>query len=540
VDSGATNDFVSRAFIDKYQLLDQLLPTTRRVRGYDGQAALAAGTFVSELELHCPTAPEGKHRDTARRQFLVAQLHSDDVILGMPWLTEWNPDIDFQLKRIRISHGEEPRELPLVAPPQDPTTTNRIISEVQQLYEEHEDPVSDGSLSELLSRSTRGDSIAELVARNDDRGSQRSPTTKHRPDAAGAAGLESSQLALSRDRLLKEFKDVFPDGLPAGLPPSRGHELHIKLVDGARPPAQVPPRVSQKHAAFEKKWLQDMLAKRLISKSQSQYAAPHFYVEKPETSTTGEYRAVTDFRRLNAITLKNKYPLPRADQLFDKLAHAKYFTKIDLRTGFYQILISEADRHKTAFTTGQGLFEYNVLPMGLCNSPGVFMQLMNDIFREFLGQSVLVFLDDIIVYSNSIEEHEQHVRAALQRLREHRLFAKLSKSALCQTEVEFLGHWVGQRGLRVMDDKIEAVRDWPTPTNIRELRAFLGLAGYYRRFVRNFSGIALPLTELTRTVTHQKLERAWGPKQQLAFVELKRGSASAGPRQWPTANRLPV
>lgn len=525
VDTGATNDFVSQSFVDKHQLKDQLLPTTRRVRGYDGQVASAAGTLVSELVLTCPTAPGGKQQEIARRQFLVANLHSDDVILGIPWLTDLDVDINFQRKRIRIPHSDGPRQLPLVWPVQGQRANNRIITEVQQLFEEHEDPVANGSLAELLGRSTHTDSIAELMARNDDRGPRQ--TTTHRSDGAGATSLETSRLAQSRDRLLAEFKDVFPDSLPAGLPPSRGHELQIKLVDGARPPAQVPPRVSQKHATFEKKWLQDMLAKRLISKSQSQYAAPHFYVEKPETPTTGEYRAVTDFRRLNAITLKNKYPLPRADQLFDRLAHAKYFTKIDLRTGFYQILISEADRHKTAFTTGQGLFEYNVLPMGLCNSPGVFMQLMNDIFREFLGQSVLVFLDDIIVYSNTIEEHEQHVRRALQRLREHRLFAKLSKSALCQTEVEFLGHWVGQRGLRVMDNKIEAVRDWPTPTNIRELRAFLGLAGYYRRFVRNFSSIALPLTELTRTVTHQRLERAWGTKQQLAFAELKRALQAA-------------
>ena len=195
-----------------------------------------------------------------------------------------------------------------------------------------------------------------------------------------------------------------------------------------------------------------MLEKQLIRKSQSEYAAPHFYVDKPETPTTGEYRAVTDFRALNAVTVKNKYPLPRADQLFDRLAHAKYFSKIDLRTGFYQILIAEADRHKTAFITSQGLFEYNVLPMGLCNSPGVFMQLMNDTFRDMLGESVLVFLDDIIVFSDTLEDHERHLRRALQKLRAQRLYAKKSKSTLCAHEVEFLGHLVGRRGLRVMQD----------------------------------------------------------------------------------------
>ncbi len=289
----------------------------------------------------------------------------------------------------------------------------------------------------------------------------------------------------------------------------------------------MPPRINAKHAAYEAKWLKEMLAKGLVVPSQSAYAAPHFYVEKADTATTGDYRAVTDYRAINALTVKNRYPLPRADTLFERLAHAKYFTKIDLRTGFYQILIAEADRHKTAFTTSVGLFEYTVLPMGLCNSPAVFMQLMNDTFRDQLNASVLVFLDDIIVFSESIEDHERHVRWALQRLRAQRLYAKMSKSALCVREVEFLGHYVGGDGLRVMQDKVDAVSAWPVPKNISELRAFLGLAGYYRRFVRDFSAIALPLTELTRTLSTRRLADHWTTRQQLAFVQLKRALQEA-------------
>ena len=186
----------------------------------------------------------------------------------------------------------------------------------------------------------------------------------------GQAAAEDPALSALRKRVLAEHADVFPDKLPAGLPPGRGHELRIELRPGTRPPYRQQPRSNQKHAAFEAKWIKDMLANGHIKHSQSEYAAPHFYVSKPDSETTGEYRAVTDYRLLNQQTVKNRYPLPRADQLFDKLAHAKYFSKIDLRTGFYQILIAEQDRHKTAFVTSQGLFEYNVLPMGLCNSPG--------------------------------------------------------------------------------------------------------------------------------------------------------------------------
>ena len=541
IDCGASHDFVSQSFVDKFKLADQLLPTSRRVRGYDGKVTTASGTLVAPLMLSCPKMPDGVLADsTPRRAFLVAQLHSDDVILGMPWLTEMDVDIDFKKQRVYIPlESKEKAELPLLplSTPLPSTARLELISSIMQIYA---DPTPSKqaeveqrhALHELLSRTTDQDGIADLAMSYDDQGRITFRTSKK-----AVPEIEDSELMEMRTKLHKEFSDVFADSLPAGLPPGRGHELHIQLTPGAKPPARVPPRINQKHAIFESKWLKDMLDKRLISKSQSQFAAPHFYVEKPETTTTGEYRAVTDFRALNAVTLKNKYPLPRADQLFDKLSKAKFFTKIDLRTGFYQILINAADRHKTAFTTSQGLFEYNVLPMGLCNSPGVFMQLMNDTFTDFLNKFVLVFLDDIIVYSDTMEEHEQHVRQALTRLRQQRLYAKASKSALCKREVEFLGHMVGEHGLRVMQDKIEAVRDWPVPTNLRELRAFLGLAGYYRRFVRNFSAMALPLTELTRNASRQKLDLLWGIKQQLAFIELKRALQSTPVLVLPDLNK---
>ena len=237
---------------------------------------------------------------------------------------------------------------------------------------------------------------------------------------------------------------------------------------------------------------------------------------------TGDYRAVTDYRALNDITIKNKYPLPRTDELFDKLAKAKIFSKIDLRTGFYQILIKEKDRHKTAFITSEGLFEYNVLAMGLCNSPGVFMELMQELmqetFREYIDKGfVVVFLDDIIVYS---QNEQEHLRMVFQKLREKRLYAKESKTSLFQTQVEFLGHVVGQDGIKVMEDKIEAIKAWPTPKKMSELKAFLGLAGYYRKFVKDFSKIALPLTDLTRTLVAGQPLR-WDNACELAFISLK-------------------
>jgi hypothetical protein len=519
IDCGASADFVSLAFVERHGLTGDLEPTDRRVRGYDGNVVQAAGTLLAPLDLVSAKGAGSVCEDVhLQREFIVAPLHSVDVVLGLPWLASVNPEIRFRARTVHVPCGDKWRRIPLAEDAVDGcaavpgveddgrAATMQLVASVNALYDddgrgkEAPSPQKDGTLDALL----------------------------RTPAAAAPQGMrEEPALVALRAKLTGEFKDVFPEELPAGLPPGRDHELKIELVDGSRPPARVPPRINAKHSAYEAKWLKEMLAKGLIRPSQSAYAAPHFYVDKADTPVTGDYRAVTDYRALNALTVKNRYPLPRADTLFERLAHAKYFTKIDLRTGFYQILIAERDRHKTAFTTGSGLFEYNVLPMGLCNSPAVFMQLMNDTFRDQLNKTVLVFLDDIIVFSESIEEHERHVRWALQRLRAQRLYAKMSKSALCVREVEFLGHYVSGDGLRVMQDKVDAVSAWPVPQNISELRAFLGLAGYYRRFVRDFSAIALPLTELTRTLSTRKLAAHWGTRQQLAFVQLKRSLQEA-------------
>ena len=521
IDCGASSDFISTDFVKRHGLAQRMLTTQHRVRGYDGQLTPAAGVLETPVTL----TSLGAAKDAAPLRLLAAQLHSDDVILGLPWLAATGAIIDFAARSVSLDHAGTRRSISLAqatraAPATEgaPTVSSQLMAAVLDLYSTDVDDDSVGP-SDLASLIRDNGAMAAMLRNTDDRGSMLLTQTRKPPAASTDPALNAM-----RKKLLSEFVDVFPDKLPPGLPPPRGHELHIELRPGSRPPHRQPLRQNQKHAAFEAKWIKDMLANGHIKDSQSEYAAPHFYVPKPDSATTGEYRAVTDYRALNAQTVKNRYPLPRADQLFDKLAHAKYFSKIDLRTGFYQILIAEKDRHKTAFSTSQGLFEYNVLPMGLCNSPGVFMALMNDTFRPYLDQFVLVFLDDIIVYSDTLEDHERHLRLALQRLREQRLCAKLSKSALCQTEVEFLGHYIGRDGLRVMEDKIDTVRDWPVPTTIRELRAFLGLAGYYRRFVRGFSEIALPLTELTRNVTHQRLQ--WGSRQQLAFIELKRALQS--------------
>ena len=195
--------------------------------------------------------------------------------------------------------------------------------------------------------------------------------------------------------------------------------------------------------------------------------------------------------------MKTKYPLPRIDELLDQRKGAKWFSKIDLASGYHQIPIEPNDIRKTAFKTRYGHYEFVVMPFGLTNAPAAFMKMMNSVFRDFLDESVIIFIDDILIYSKDEESHRKHLRAVLERLREHKLYAKLSKCSFWQKGIEFLGHIVSDQGISVDPEKIRAIKDWPRPRSATEVRSFLGLAGYYRKFVKGFASLAQPMTRLT-------------------------------------------
>ncbi|GJZ44348.1 putative reverse transcriptase domain-containing protein [Tanacetum coccineum] len=225
-----------------------------------------------------------------------------------------------------------------------------------------------------------------------------------------------------------------------------------------------------------------------------------------------------DYHELNKLTIKNRYPLLRIDDLFDQLQGARYFSKIDLRSGYHQQRVHDDDYiSKTVFRRRYGHFEFTVMPFRLTNAPAVFMDLMNRVCKPYLDKFVIMFIDDILIYSKTKEDHENHLRLMLDLLRKEKLYAKFSKCEFWLQEVHFLGHVVNQDGIHVDPSNIEAVKSWKALTTPSEVRSFLGLAGYYRRFIENFSKIAKPLTSLTQK--NQKYE--WGEKQEKAFQMLK-------------------
>jgi hypothetical protein len=281
------------------------------------------------------------------------------------------------------------------------------------------------------------------------------------------------ELPLKKILVVCEYADVFPDELP-GMPPDQDSEFAIELQLGTTPIYKRPYRMPPAELAELKKQLQELLDKGFIRPSTSPWGCPALFVKKDES-----LRLCIYYRPLNAVTIKNKYHLPRIDVLFDQLVRAKVFSKIDLRFGYHQIKIRASDIPKSAFSTRYGLYEYLTMSFGLTNAPAYFMYLMNSVFMPELDKFVVVFIDDILVYSRNEEEHASHSHVVLQCLREHRLYAKLSKCDFWLKEIKFLGHTISQGCIVVDLDKVQEVMNWKPPTTGCQIRSFLGLAGYY-------------------------------------------------------------
>ncbi|GMJ03684.1 hypothetical protein HRI_004037600 [Hibiscus trionum] len=315
-----------------------------------------------------------------------------------------------------------------------------------------------------------------------------------------------------------DFPSVFPEEL-SGLPPDREVEFAIETYSDSAPVSIAPYRMAPKELKELKTQLQELTDRGFIRPSSSPWGAPVLFVKKKD----GSMRMCIDYIQLNRLTMKNKYPLPRIDDLFDQLRGASVFSKIDLRSGYYQLKVREVDVPKTAFRTRYGHYEFLVMPFGLTNAPAAFMDMMNMIFHQYLDQFVVVFIDDILVYSRTKEDHGRHLRLVLQTLLDNQLYVKLSKCEFWIREVVFLGHVVSADGIRFDPKKIEAIVEWKQPKSVTEICSFLGLSGYYRRFVEGFSKLAAPLTQLLQ----KSVQFEWLDARKRAFEKLKEALTQA-------------
>ncbi|GJY35727.1 putative reverse transcriptase domain-containing protein [Tanacetum coccineum] len=290
-------------------------------------------------------------------------------------------------------------------------------------------------------------------------------TTKEAEDKSEEKRLEDVPI-------LRDFPEVFPEDL-SGLPPTRQVEFRIDLVPGAAPVARAPYRLAPSEMKELSEQLKELSDKGFIRPSSSPWGAPVLFVKKKD----GSFRMCIDYRELNKLTVKNRYPLPRIDDLFDQLQGSSVYSKIDLRSGYHQLRVREEDIPKTAFRTRYGHYEFQVMPFGLTNAPAVFMDLMNRVCKPFLDKFVIVFIDDILIYSRNKKEHEEHLKAILELLKKEELYAKFSKCEFWIPKVQFLKHVIDSQGIHVDPAKIESIKYWASPKSPMEIRQFLGLVG---------------------------------------------------------------
>uniref|UniRef100_A0A2N9EXV4 RNA-directed DNA polymerase n=1 Tax=Fagus sylvatica TaxID=28930 RepID=A0A2N9EXV4_FAGSY len=321
---------------------------------------------------------------------------------------------------------------------------------------------------------------------------------------------DNAKFHLELFQLLSTYEDIFKE--PSGLPPTRTQDHQIPLQPGSIPVCAKAYRHPYHQKNKIERQVAEMLSSGIIRPSRSPFSSPVILVKKHD----GTWRMCVDYRSLNKVTIKDKFPIPIIDELLDELHGARFFSKLDLRSGYHQIRVKPADIPKTAFRTHHGHFEFLVMPFGLTNAPSTFQALMNDIFKNQLCKFVLVFFDDILVYSCTMQEHIQHLQITLDILRSHQLHVKREKCQFGQTEVKYLGHVISQEGVLLDSEKVSAMVQWPKPHNLKAMRGFLGSTGYYRKFIRNYGKIATPLTKMLK-----KNSFVWSLEAEKAFEALK-------------------
>ena len=419
--------------------------------------------------------------------FYVTPLDSScSVVLGYNWLTRYNPLIDWALGSIVF----RPPSIDRSSPP--PTSSARSA----QL------PSQNPSVSTETPRTSESVPRISIIGAAAFARACKLPGTQCysiRPSDTSVSGNSASVPEEAPDlsqipEEYRDFADVFSKAKAFNLAPHRPYDLKIDLEEGTSPPVTPMYPLSQVELQTLRDFIEEHLRAGFIRSSSSPHGAPVLFVKKKD----GSLRLCIDFRGLNRISKKDRYPLPFISDLLSTAGKARIYTTIDLRHAYHLVRIAEGDEWKTAFRTRYGSFEWLVMPFGLTNAPAAFQRFMNDIFSDLLDVHVIIYLDDILIYSDDPTKHIEHVCEVLCRLRKHGLYARPDKCRFSSDTVEYLGFILTKEGLEMDSSKVQTIQDWPEPRKVKDIQSFLGFANFYRRFISDYSDIVVPLTRLTR------------------------------------------
>jgi hypothetical protein len=510
IDSGAARSFIDRTFLANHNIPMRRLPEPVNLTMGDGTPS-AAGPVLHEAPVRLTIAAH-HHEEIILK---VTKLGQYPIILGMDWLSTHNPAINW--KEHIVSFQSDLCNTTCVH--HDPLTQALLSCSVL-------DPAPEPTLEEYQLCQLALASVSCPSGNHHDQYpllfSDSAPIHLSTMHARTATTIEPSLTLHNLDAaspvvIPEEYQDfaaLFKDKEPGVLPPRRSFDHAIPIEPGAKVPFGPLYTLSQKELGALKEYIAENLAKGFIRKSESPAGAPVLFTPKKDT----ELRLCVDYRGLNKITIKNRCPLPLITETLDQLREARIFTKLDLKGAYNLVRIAEGDEWKTAFRTRYGHFEYLVMPFGLTNAPATFQAFLNDVLREHLDNFVVIYLDDILIYSRNVRDHIQHVRLVLAKLHAAELQVNLKKCVFHATEVEFLGYVISRDGIRMDSSKVQAVLAWPTPVSVRNIQVFIGFANFYRRFIKNFSKLVGPITRFLK----KDVPFVWDDAAQTAFVNFRK------------------
>jgi hypothetical protein len=518
IDSGATISFIHQNLAKQFDLplVQRLLPI-----------ALANGSIHTShhaTRLVMQSSPD--HFDV--QTFQLITLGNYSLILGMDWLKSHNPSIDWEKRTVTLSGNPKhyfsalsplarstlPESLPEFqsqprssAPPSvsRPTPIQIVYPPVKTVPQPR-----NPSMTDIAVVSNAG--FCQLLKQKQGVGYMMDISQVEELSAATVSDAPVEPAVQLPDKYA-EYSQVFSKIHADKLPPHRPYDHTIPIVDGATVPFGPVYNLSQTELKALHEYIKENLNKGFIRRSESPAGAPILFVKKKD----GSLRLCVDYRGLNKVTTPNRCPLPLISETFDQLGKAKYFTKLDMRGAYNLLRIAKGDEWKTAFRCRYGHFEYQVMPFGLMNAPGSFQAFVNDTLRDYLDDFVVVYLDDILIYSDTLEEHTEHVKKVLQKLEAAGISLKLEKCAFDKQKIDFLGFVISTDGISMDPAKVAAIQEWATPKSAFDIQVFLGLANFYRRFVQNYSKIAVPLTALLK----KNAKFIWSDAAQASFDELK-------------------